>query len=85
MLGAGGDEHVSDLAKCPFCGAGITRVDDHTMWTGMRSIIVSAAVRHWCERPEGQPQSYLELKGKTHEDAIQRWNARAVAWPSPTT
>ena len=67
------------LEPCPFCGAGETRVDESTHWTGMRSQVISARVRHWCAREEGQPSSVLEIAGKTREDAVRKWNQRIAA------
>ena len=66
------------LAPCPFCQGGETRIDEAHHWTGMRSVVISACVQHWCTRPDGQPQSFLQLKGKTREAAIERWNRGAT-------
>lgn len=66
----------AQLNPCPFCGAGETRLDKAEHWLGMRSVVISATVMHWCPRPAGQPQSFLQVKGKTVEDAVERWNDR---------
>ena len=65
------------LSPCPFCDDGTTQVQESTMWTGMRNIVVSVRVRHWCARKDGQPQSVLEVAGKTRVDAIANWNFRS--------
>jgi len=69
---------VTDLKPCPFCAAGETRIEESKHWTGMRSVVISATVMHWCPRPDGQPQSMLQVKGKTMEDAVARWNERVA-------
>jgi hypothetical protein len=50
------------------------------MWTGKQNALISATIIHWCERKEGQPQSTIQVKGKTIEDAESIWNTRT---PSP--
>ena len=67
-----------ELKMCPFCGGegeGI-RVDTTKMWTGMSDVIISAKVIHWCTREQGQPQTAIQVKGKTVQDAIDKWNTR---------
>lgn len=66
-----------ELLPCPFCGGTNCRINERKLWTGMRDQTVSAAVQHWCESREGQPQSFMELKGKTVQDAIDAWNQRS--------
>lgn len=68
------------LLDCPFCGGVGQGIDVRTsdMWTGTRSVVVSATVIHWCPREEGQPQTCIQVKGKTEADAIRKWNTRAV-------
>ena len=66
------------LKNCPFCGSagqGI-RIDRAKHWTGMTNIIISATVIHWCNREEGQPQTCIQVKGATIEDAVKKWNTR---------
>ena len=75
------DSRSADFAllACPFCGGegqGIDiRTSDH--WTGTRSVVISATVIHWCNREEGQPQTCVQVKGKTVADAVAKWNRRA--------
>lgn len=67
------------LKPCPFCTAGETQVIPKTMWMGgMRpSQPISTTVRHWCHRPEGQPQSHIDIVGRDTDSAIEAWNRRA--------
>jgi hypothetical protein len=44
----------------------------------MRSVVLSVSVDHHCERIDGQPRSLLQVKGKTMEDAVARWNERVA-------
>lgn len=72
---------LTNMKPCPFCGAGETRVDESTMWTGMRSIVVSVTIKHWCapDLTSGESwSSYHEFRGKTAEQAAARWNARVL-------
>jgi hypothetical protein len=64
------------LLACPFCSAGETQIKPQNYWTGMRNTVISVSVYHWCKRQEGQPQSHIEIKGKTEEDAVKAWNTR---------
>ena len=66
------------LDPCPFCGGegdGL-QVKESTHWTGQCSQVISATVIHWCKREPGQPQSIIQIKGKTREDAVHKWNSR---------
>jgi hypothetical protein len=65
-----------ELAPCPFCGAGETRVDENVHWTGMRSVIVNVEVKHWCA---GEGRSFIALTGLNRELAVMRWNTRVEA------
>lgn len=67
------------LKPCPFCGAGETRTRNNEHWTGMRSVVISAEVRHFCERGNGPPNGMVTIKGKTMEDAVARWNERVAS------
>ena len=62
------------MKPCPFCGAGTTKVHESTFWTGMSSQILSVTVQHWCEG-EGLT-SFLQVKGKTKQEAIDKWDTR---------
>jgi len=60
---------------CPFCKNGTTEVREATHWTGMRSEVHMVTVMHWCEPTDGnQLKSFLQIKGKTREQAIRKWN-----------
>lgn len=65
------------LPPCPFCGAGTTQIRLDRFWTGKRHKRLSATVMHGCVREEGQPQSMIQIKGKTEADAVRLWTARA--------
>lgn len=63
-----------ELKPCPFCGGTNTQTSEMTNWTGMRSVLILASVRHWCDnKPHG---GYIELKAPTHEEARDLWNGR---------
>jgi hypothetical protein len=51
------------LKPCPFCGAGETTVQEFTYRSGFKTVVISARVKHWCPREEGQPQSFLRVAG----------------------
>ena len=68
---------MSDQLKpCPFCGSGETYVRTSDYWTGMRNMVLSATVMHHCE--EKPMQNFLQVKGKTVEDEIKKWNTRKL-------
>ena len=68
---------MDELKPCPFCAKGETTVQEKTYWTGMRSVILSVEVQHWCEREEGQlSPRRLVFAGKGREAAIKAWNTR---------
>ena len=61
-----------ELRKCPFCHDGETQIRENTHWTGMSNQIHSVVVMHWCI---GTPlRSFLQIKGKTREEAVSKWN-----------
>lgn len=76
---APGDE----LLPCPFCPGGTTQVIPTNHWTGMRNTVIAVHVTHWCDRPEGQPQSLIKIAGKTEQEARAAWNRR-VSHPQPS-
>jgi hypothetical protein len=64
-----------ELKPCPFCGAGETVSEpDSKQWLGTRYEILSWHVRHWCSYSTHGP--FLNVKGKTQEEAETRWNTR---------
>ena len=71
-------ERPADVLPCPFCGAGEFREDASTHWTGMRSVVVSVALRHWCPKVEGCVNAFIEFRGRDREAAVRQWNQRAV-------
>jgi len=66
-----------ELKPCPFCGAGTSQIRENTYWTGMRNIVQSVSVMHWCVRPQGHQQNIITIYGKTREEAIEAWNKGA--------
>lgn len=65
----------NDLNMCPFCKAGETQIREHTHWTGMRNMVHAVTVMHWClVTDDNNLQSFLQIKGKTREQAIRKWN-----------
>lgn len=71
------DFKPGELLPCPCCGnLGQNRLDVQTYWTGMRSAPVSYSLRHWCSKPDGILNDYREIRAKTREAAILKWNSR---------
>ena len=74
---------MSDLKPCPFCGGGtfdVTEVPLNKMpsMDGRPSSIVSASVRHWCPRQDGQPGGLnVSMHGRDRTSAIAAWNRRS--------
>lgn len=69
------------LEKCPFCAAGETIIHENKgVWLGTKGYAeaLSFEVQHWCEQFGGMSSRILSFVGKTKEDAIARWNTRAV-------
>lgn len=64
------------LLPCPFCAGGETIIHHNTHWTGMRSVVISAEVRHWCPRETGIRGSSVVMRAKTEAEAIEAWNRR---------
>ncbi|TJY57411.1 hypothetical protein E4T66_18565 [Sinimarinibacterium sp. CAU 1509] len=69
----------ASLAPCPWCGAGETQLEEKTHWTGMRSVVLSARVMHWCPRKDGQPQSVIQIAGRDAATAAAAWNSHTGA------
>ena len=66
----------SNLAACPFCGAGEFKLYDNTHWNGMRSVVISVVLNHLCLRCENGLQCDISFKAKTRKDVIDIWNKR---------
>lgn len=66
------------LLPCPFCGCGVTMIEDNgCVWDGQKySSPISVSVRHWCEEAPG-PNRMIERIGRNKEQAIERWNMRS--------
>lgn len=73
-------ERQSELAPCPFCGAGTFEIHPNgQVWTGQKfSEPASVSVRHWCEAVNGQPARMIERVGRDEDSAIAAWNHRVV-------
>lgn len=67
---------TDQLRPCPFCGGGEYNLDKSKHWTGVRSIVLSVALRHWCERKPSELPSTITIKRKTEAEAIAAWNKR---------
>jgi hypothetical protein len=70
---------TEELKPCPFCGSPIpenTLVYEDKFWTGMQYRVSKATIRHWCAKVGGIEGSFLQVHGKTRQEAIERWNAR---------
>lgn len=65
---------MPNLLPCPFCGGINTQIDFYKYWTGRRNEILSAEVKHWCD--EELFASFLKIRGKTEQEAIDKWNSR---------
>lgn len=70
---------IMALMPCPFCGAGSTVSEaDGKHWTGMRYVVLSWTVRHWCHVEEGRFPPLLNVRGRDQQQAEERWNKRAT-------
>ena len=67
-------DRLDELEPCPFCGAGETYIKTNDFWTGMRNKIISAEVIHHCK--DKPFQNLLQVRAKTIDDAIYKWNTR---------
>lgn len=65
-----------NLLPCPFCGGTETQIRPNTYWTGMKSLVMSVEIHHWCAREEGVRGSHIVIRAKTETEAIERWNKR---------
>ena len=67
------------LLPCPFCGAGETRIDEQTYWTGMRSQVSSVNLRHFCaDADDAFVKASITIRARTREQAAAAWNTRAA-------
>lgn len=67
---------TEELLPCPFCGSGETRFDENNHWTGMKSVLTSVEIIHWCPSEHVINRRTIVVKGKTREQAIELWNRR---------
>lgn len=67
---------MKDLIPCPFCGKGEFEYRENTYWTGMRSVLISVDLNHWCGDYTGLPRQKIYITAKTKEDCILKWNER---------
>jgi hypothetical protein len=72
------------LRPCPLCGGKNTRIDESTYWTGMRSEVVSATLRHWCEPVCGDvfANRTINIRARNEAQATDIWNRRHNETPS---
>ncbi len=65
-------EKTQKLKPCPFCNGMETGIRENSHWTGMRSVVTSVTIYHWCT-----PRDVFKLTRNTREEAIAAWNRRA--------
>jgi hypothetical protein len=70
---------TNDLKPCPFCGGEDIETRDNAYWTGKSSAILSVTINHWCITEEGHPQNIIQIKGNNRQEAINKWNTRAIS------
>ena len=72
-----------ELKPCPFCGGTNTTTYESTFWTGQRSNLIYASIRHWCDnKPHG---GFIELKAGSHDEARALWNTPQESGDDTTT
>jgi Lar family restriction alleviation protein len=59
---------TEQLKPCPFCGRENVRIKDETKYDG------TWVIWHYCE-----DDAYFVYKANTKEDAIDKWNSRAIS------
>lgn len=64
------------MKPCPFCYAGEFDFRENTHWTGMRSVLVSVDMTHWCGDAYGLPRMTVKITAKTKDECINKWNER---------
>ena len=75
------DDLLKQLARCPFCGAGETRIDETRLSPridGKEPALISVVIRHWCQHPSFAGHHSIEVRGRDHGSAINSWNRRAM-------
>lgn len=66
-----------ELSPCPFCGGCNTVIHNNGYWSGMRTIVTSVEVRHYCDRkPDQYPVNIIKMCGRDEQEAILKWNTR---------
>lgn len=65
-----------ELKPCPLCGEGSEEFKENTHWTGMRSIVVSVDLIHWCKNSGSLPRAFVKITAKTKEECVEIWNTR---------
>lgn len=66
------------LLPCPFCG-GAAEIDARYMspsMSGRPGALISASVRHHCEKLKGTVGASIEFRGREIPNAIMQWNQR---------
>jgi len=58
---------------CPFCGGTEVRVDEKKYWTGMKYIVLSVELLHWCELGGGFLSNFIKMRGKTEKEVRDLW------------
>lgn len=68
-----------ELATCPFCPGGETRVDEKRLSPTMngQGAIIAAELHHWCEKRPGITRQHIVISGRERADAIAAWQTRS--------
>jgi hypothetical protein len=74
------------LEPCPFCGGTETQITETRLpgldMGGKERALISATVRHWCEKQPGVVAACIEYRGRDHASAIAAWNKRHLPAPA---
>lgn len=65
-----------ELKPCPLCGDGQEEFKENTHWTGVRSVVVSVDLMHWCKNSGSLPRTFVKITAKTKEECVEIWNTR---------